>query len=95
MTNAQYERALCRFLALDTRRRPPQVVTCWDCQTEWTSIPRGFIYDDPSAGWRQDPDNQYVGGHCRSCANEIEASRSRYGSSHHEAWLIECESQEG
>jgi len=79
MTPEAYERALARFLDLDTGQQPPQVVTCIDCDTTWTGIPSRFVYDDPGAGWRQDPYGQYVYGHCRPCADEIEATRDIYG----------------
>jgi hypothetical protein len=78
LSTAEYDRRLTRFLA-DRGPMPPQSVTCYDCGTTWTGLPSRFIYDDPGSGWRQDPLNQEVGGHCRPCADEIEASRDIYG----------------
>jgi hypothetical protein len=70
MTSAEYDRQVSRFLN-DEGRMPTQQVTCFECNSLWISIPRGFIYDDPGAGWRQDPYGQFISGYCQPCADGI------------------------
>lgn len=79
LTREQFDRQMNRWLSLDTKKKPAQDIECMDCGARWYDIPSGFVYDDPGAGWHQDPYGQIVIGHCAACVNEIEAGRDVYG----------------
>jgi hypothetical protein len=44
---------------------------CMECRATFQTLPLGFIYDDPAAGWRQDPDAPFVAGYCKPCATVL------------------------
>lgn len=91
VAQADYDRAIGRWLALDSGRKPAQHVECFECHKVWLDIPSGFVYDDPAAGWRQDVYGRFVQGYCKPCADALVATTPRYGSREREDYLIECE----
>lgn len=48
-----------------------QRIVCIECGAESDAIPAGFRYEDPSAGWIQDPAAAELVGYCQPCQELI------------------------